>query len=48
MYEQILIPTLLTVLATGLGAIPFFFIKNIRPNQILYGNVVTAGLMLTA
>jgi zinc transporter ZupT len=48
MYEQILIPTLLTVLATGLGAIPFFFIKNIKPNQILYGNVVTAGLMLTA
>jgi zinc transporter ZupT len=48
MYLEIIIPTFITVLATGLGALPFFFIKTIRPSHIQYGNIVTAGLMLTA
>lgn len=48
MYTEILIPTLVTVLATGLGALPFFFVKKISDKNILRGNVIAGGLMLTA
>lgn len=39
---------LLTALATGLGALPFFFIKNISPSFLGKSNAVAAGLMLSA
>lgn len=48
MYLNIIIPTLITVIATGIGALPFFFVSKVKPSHIMYGNIVTAGLMLTA
>lgn len=38
----------LTAVATGLGAVPFFFFKNITRQWLGYSNAVAAGLMLTA
>jgi len=39
---------LLTAVATGLGAVPFFFIKDISPAFLGRSNAVAAGLMLAA
>lgn len=38
----------LTAVATGLGAVPFFFFKKITRQWLGYSNAVAAGLMLTA
>jgi zinc transporter, ZIP family len=45
---QVLIYASLTALATGLGAIPFFFVKDITKKWIGLGDAFAAGLMLTA
>ena len=39
---------LITALATGLGAIPFAFIKSLSPRAAAYANAIAAGLMLGA
>ncbi len=39
---------LLTALATGLGAIPFAFLKRVSPRVIAYSNAIASGLMLGA
>lgn len=39
---------LLTALATGLGALPFLFVRSISPRVAAYANAVAAGLMLGA
>jgi zinc transporter, ZIP family len=39
---------LVTALATGLGAIPFAFIKSLSPRTAAYANAIAAGLMLGA
>ena len=38
----------LTALATGLGAIPFFFVRTISERFVAYSEAVAAGLMLGA
>lgn len=40
--------SLLTAVATGLGALPFFFIKDISDSFLGKSNAVAAGLMLSA
>ena len=45
---QVVIYALLTAVATGLGAIPFFFIKKVPKKWISLGDALAAGLMLTA
>jgi zinc transporter ZupT len=40
--------TALTVLATGLGAVPFFFVKKVSGNWLGIGNALAAGLMIGA
>ena len=39
---------LLTALATGLGALPFLFVRTLSPRLTAYANAVAAGLMLGA
>ncbi|MCP4203944.1 MAG: ZIP family metal transporter [bacterium] len=39
---------LITALATGLGALPFAFLKEISPRVIAYSNAIASGLMLGA
>jgi zinc transporter, ZIP family len=39
---------LITALATGLGAVPFAFVRAISPRLIAYSNAVASGLMLGA
>ncbi len=39
---------LITAVATGLGAIPFMFIKKITPSVMGYSNAIAAGLMTGA
>lgn len=39
---------LVTALATGLGAIPFAFVKKVSPNIVAIANAIAAGLMLGA
>ncbi len=39
---------LVTALATGLGAIPFAFLREISPRTVAYANAVASGLMLGA
>ena len=39
---------LATALATGLGAIPFLFVKDISDRAVGYSNAIAAGLMLGA
>jgi len=38
----------LTAVATGIGALPFLFFKNVSKQWLGYSNAVAAGLMLTA
>jgi zinc transporter ZupT len=45
---QVFIYALITALATGLGALPFFFIKDISSSFLGKSNAVAAGLMLSA
>lgn len=45
---QVFIYALITALATGLGALPFFFIKDISSSFLGKSNAVAAGLMLAA
>lgn len=45
---QVFIYALITALATGLGALPFFFIKNISSSFLGKANAIAAGLMLAA
>lgn len=45
---QVFIYALATAIATGLGAVPFFFIKNISRTWLGISNAVAAGLMLAA
>ena len=39
---------LLTALATGLGAIPFAFVRAVSPRTVAYSNAIASGLMLGA
>ena len=39
---------LVTALATGLGALPFAFLREISPRVIAYSNAMASGLMLGA
>lgn len=39
---------LATALATGLGAVPFLFVRELSERSIAYANAVAAGLMLGA
>ncbi|MEQ8819770.1 MAG: ZIP family metal transporter [Sumerlaeia bacterium] len=39
---------LFTAVATGLGAIPFLFFRNVTKEWLGIGNAIAAGLMLTA
>ena len=39
---------LITALATGLGALPFLFVKAVSPRVIAFSNAIAAGLMLGA
>ncbi len=45
---KVFIYSLATAIATGLGALPFFFIKNISDSFLGKANAVAAGLMLSA
>ena len=45
---QLFIYALITAWATGLGALPFFFIKNISKSFLGKSNAMAAGLMLAA
>lgn len=45
---KVFIYSLITALATGLGALPFFFIKHISDSFLGKANAVAAGLMLSA
>lgn len=44
----VFLAALLTALATGLGALPFFFVKNSPQRSIGVYNAIAAGLMLGA
>ena len=39
---------LATALATGLGAIPFFFVRDVSQRMVSFSNAIAAGLMLGA
>ncbi len=39
---------LLTAVATGLGALPFAFVRSVSPRAVAYSNAIAAGLMLGA
>lgn len=39
---------LITALATGLGALPFAFVRSLSPRLVAYSNAVASGLMLGA
>lgn len=45
---KVFLYALLTAVATGLGALPFFFIKDISPSFLGRSNALAAGLMLAA
>ncbi|HBQ59086.1 MAG TPA: ZIP family metal transporter [Balneolaceae bacterium] len=45
---QVFLYALLTAVATGLGAIPFFFIKDISDSLLGKSNAAASGLMLAA
>ena len=45
---QVFIYALLTALATGLGALPFAFVKKFSKRWLGFANAIAAGLMLAA
>jgi len=45
---QVFLYGLVTALATGLGAIPFAFVRSISPKAVAQAHAVAAGLMLGA
>lgn len=45
---QVFLYALLTAVTTGLGAVPFFFIKDISPSLLGKSNAAASGLMLAA
>ena len=45
---RVFLYALLTAVATGLGALPFFFIKDISQSFLGKANAIAAGLMLAA
>ena len=45
---KVFLYALLTALATGLGAVPFFFIKKVSDSFLGQSNAIAAGLMLSA
>ena len=45
---KVFIYALITALATGIGAVPFFFIKKISDSFLGKANAIAAGLMLSA
>lgn len=45
---KVFLYALLTAITTGIGALPFFFIKNISDSFLGKANAVAAGLMLSA
>ncbi|MGK7395915.1 MAG: ZIP family metal transporter [Candidatus Cyclobacteriaceae bacterium M3_2C_046] len=45
---NVIILASITAVATGLGAVPFFFFKNISGRYMGYANAIAAGLMLAA
>ena len=45
---NVFIAAMITAVFTGLGAIPFFFIRNIKPTWMGVANAAAAGLMLGA
>lgn len=45
---KVFLYALLTAVATGLGALPFFFIKDISPALLGKSNAAASGLMLAA
>lgn len=47
-YWKVLIYATFTAIATGLGAVPFFFFRKITRQMTAYGDSIAAGLMLTA
>ncbi len=38
----------ITALATGLGAVPFAFVRDLSPRVVAWANAIAAGLMLGA
>ena len=45
---QVFLYGLATALATGLGALPFLFVRNLSAHAIAYANALASGLMLGA
>lgn len=45
---NVFVAAMITAVFTGLGAIPFFFIRNIKPTWMGVANAAAAGLMLGA
>lgn len=45
---EVFLYALITAVATGLGALPFFFIKKMSRNWLGISNAIAAGLMLAA
>ncbi len=45
---QVFLFGLVTALATGLGAIPFAFVRSVSPRIVAYTNALASGLMLGA
>ena len=45
---KVFLYALLTAVTTGLGAVPFFFIKDISPSLLGKSNAAASGLMLAA
>ena len=39
---------LITALATGLGAVPFLFVRDVAPRVVAIADAIAAGLMLGA
>lgn len=48
MVWTVLIASSITAICTGLGALPFLFVKDINEKWLGYGNALAAGLMLGA
>lgn len=46
--SQVFLYGLLTALATGLGVLPFLFVRRLSPRVIAYANALASGLMLGA